>query len=308
MHHLVPDAIYVEDTQLRFVRVNLAHARLLGAATTEELLGKNDFDYFSPELAHQFGVQERQILATGEPVINALEDQSSFSHGERWILASKVPLWQGGQIIGLVGISRDITEHKRAEERLQHQALHDSLTGLPNRTLLHTRIVAAFGTEPDAPQPFALLLLDLDRFREINDAFGHHRGDALLREAADRLCGVIHTGDTVARMGGDEFAVLLLGADMEHAARVSQAIRATLEAPLTIDGQLLHAGASVGIALEPAHGADGATLLRRADVATPSTSRRTTSTARRAWRASQSCVRRSSEARSRRTTNRRWNS
>jgi PAS domain S-box-containing protein len=114
----LPDAIYVEDEQLRFLRVNLAQAHFLGATTTEELLGKTDFDYFPPELARQFGEQERRILANGQPILNDLEDHSSLSHGKRWILASKVPLRQGGRVIGLVGISRDITALKQAEEEL----------------------------------------------------------------------------------------------------------------------------------------------------------------------------------------------
>jgi diguanylate cyclase (GGDEF)-like protein/PAS domain S-box-containing protein len=263
----IPDAIYVEDEQLRFIRVNLAHAHLLGAATTEELLGKSDADYFPPELARQFGEQERRLIATGESIINDLEDQSSFNPKAQWILASKVPLRRGDTVVGLVGISRDITELKRAEDRLRHLALHDSLTNLPNRTLLHERVASAFGLGADPPRPLALLLLDLDHFKEINDAFGHHRGDALLAEAADRLLGVVRPGDTVARLGGDEFAVLLPGADKEEAGRVSAAIRATLDAALTIDGQQLRVGASVGIALAPAHGTDGTTLLRRADMA-----------------------------------------
>ncbi|MDB5074371.1 MAG: cph2 2 [Chloroflexi bacterium] len=263
----IPDAIYVEDEQLRFLRVNLAHAHLLGAATTEELLGKTDSDYFPPELARQFSEQERHLIATGEPIINDLEDQSSFNPKAQWILASKVPLRRGDKVVGLVGISRDITELKRAEDRLRHLALHDSLTNLPNRTLLHERIASAFGPGADPLRPLALLLLDLDHFKEINDAFGHHRGDVLLREAADRLLGVVRPGDTVARLGGDEFAVLLPGADKEEAGRVSAAIRATLDAPLTIDGQQLRVGASVGIALAPAHGTVGTTLLRRADMA-----------------------------------------
>ena len=164
----------------------------------------------------------------------------------------------------------DVTEHRRGEEQLRRQAWHDSLTDLPNRALLHARIAAALGDASDAsdaPRPLALLLLDLDHFKEINDALGHHHGDALLRVAADRLRGAVRAGDTVARLGGDEFAVLLPGADAAGAARVADAVRAALDAALQVEGHLLRVGASVGIALAPAHGADGTTLLRRADMA-----------------------------------------
>jgi len=165
------------------------------------------------------------------------------------------------------GVVLDITERVGAEEALRHQALHDALTGLPNRALLHARVAAALGAAPDAPRPLALLLLDLDHFKEINDTFGHERGDGLLCEVADRLRHVVRAGDTVARLGGDEFVVLLPGADADGAARVATDIRAALDAPLRVAGQVLRVGASVGIALGPAHGADGTTLLRRADVA-----------------------------------------
>jgi len=168
---------------------------------------------------------------------------------------------------GIVLNGRDVTARKRAEETLRHQARHDALTDLPNRTLLHERIRATLGDLSAAPRPLALLLLDLDGFKEVNDTFGHERGDTLLRQVADRLQGVTRADDTVARLGGDEFAVLLPGADAAGAARVAEAIRTALDAPLSVKGLLLRVGASVGGALAPTHGLDGDTLLRRADVA-----------------------------------------
>ncbi len=172
-----------------------------------------------------------------------------------------------GRVWRVVGAVQDVTERVRAEEALRHQARHDALTGLPNRALLHERMAAALGEAPDAPRPLALLLLDLDGFKEVNDTFGHERGDTLLRQVTERLRGAVRGDDTVARLGGDEFAVLLPGADAAGAARVTADIRAALDTPLHIEGQALQVGASVGIALCPAHGADGTTLLRRADVA-----------------------------------------
>ncbi len=112
----VPDAIYIKDSASRFLRVNAAHARLLGAASPQELVGKTDFDYYPPALAQQLAAQERRLLTSGAPLINDLEDQASSAHGKRWILSSKVPLGQGDQNTGLVGISRDITALKQAEE------------------------------------------------------------------------------------------------------------------------------------------------------------------------------------------------
>jgi len=174
---------------------------------------------------------------------------------------------EGGRAVRLRGTVQDVTERVRAEEALRHQARHDALTGLPNRALLHERMAAALGDEADAPRPLALLLLDLDHFKEVNDTFGHEQGDALLCQVAARLRGAVRGDDTVARLGGDEFAVLLPGCDAPGAARVAADIRAALAAPLRVEGQALQTGASVGIALGPAHGTDGPTLLRRADVA-----------------------------------------
>jgi len=269
-----PDTIYFKDAAARFVRVNRAQAHLLGASTPDAVVGRTDFDYFPPDLAREMYADDQHVLTSGQPLVNRLEDQSAHGQGQKWILSTKMPIMRDGQITGLVGISRDITDLHAAEEalhageeQLRRQAWHDSLTGLPNRALLHERITAALGDAPDAPRPLALLLLDLNHFKEINDALGHERGDALLRVAADRLRGVVRAGDTVARLGGDEFAVLLPGADAAGAARVADTIRASLDAPLQVEGQLLRVGASVGIALAPVHGTDGMTLLRRADMA-----------------------------------------
>ena len=388
-----PDTIYFKDAAARFVRVNRAQARVLGAGTPDAVVGRTDFDYFPHELARELYADDQHVLTSGQPLVNRLEDQSAQGQGQKWILSTKMPIMRDGQITGLVGISRDITDLRAAEEalhageerfqaqyrgfplptftwrwidedwvfadcnaaadaltgdtlhprlgrpateifasvpdalallrrcartgeivrgertwllpthpdprdivetwvsvapdlimqhvedvtgqrrgaeQLRRQAWHDSLTDLPNRALLHARIAAALGDAPDAPdipRPLALLLLDLDHFKEINDAFGHHYGDALLRGAADRLRGLVRAGDTVARLGGDEFAVLLPDADAAGARRVADAIRTALDAPLPVEDHLLRVGTSVGIALAPAHGADGTTLLRRADMA-----------------------------------------
>ena len=149
-------------------------------------------------------------------------------------------------------------------------ATTDALTGLPNRALLHDRLrasLAAARHEGTPAAPLALLLLDLDRFKWINDTRGHHTGDATLARVADLLRGVVRQTDTVARLGGDEFAILLPGAEAAGATAVARAIRAALDAPLIIEGQALTVGVSVGIALSPTHGAAVEILFRHADVA-----------------------------------------
>jgi diguanylate cyclase (GGDEF)-like protein/PAS domain S-box-containing protein len=162
---------------------------------------------------------------------------------------------------------RDISEQRHAEQALQHQAHHDGLTDLPNRTVLHQRLEDAVADGHQVGLPVALLIMDLDRFKEVNDTLGHHAGDALLRLVAARLQATRRAGDTVARLGGDEFAILLPGANIEAAYQRAARLLKDLTQPFTVEERVLDIGASVGIALYPEHGADAATLLRHADVA-----------------------------------------
>jgi len=154
-----------------------------------------------------------------------------------------------------------------AADALQHQALHDALTGLPNRTLLHDRLAHTLRLVERDASSLALLLLDLDRFKEVNDTLGHQAGDALLQQIAARMRDAVRSSDTVARLGGDEFALLLPGTDRDGAVRATQTLLAALVAPVTLEGQTVHVGASIGVGLAPAQGSDAATLLRQADVA-----------------------------------------
>lgn len=167
-----------------------------------------------------------------------------------------------------VGVVRDVTERAAHMETLERQALYDFLTGLPNRVLLRDRIDHAIRSVGRRDASLALCVMDLDRFKEINDTFGHQFGDLLLKEFAHRLRGLLRTVDTVARLGGDEFAVLLPEAgDAGDAALMAEKILAALERPFTIEGQAIDVSASIGIALCPRDGDDWTTLLRCADVA-----------------------------------------
>ncbi len=161
----------------------------------------------------------------------------------------------------------DITDRKRAEERLVHQASHDALTGLPNRTLLKTQVERCIASSPGGDARFSLLLLDLDRFKEINDTFGHPYGDAVLRQLSPRLLEAVRDSDVVARLGGDEFGILLPGLDEERAIAIAGRILQGLESAIVVDGQGFDVGVSIGIAVYPEHGLDVATLMKHADVA-----------------------------------------
>lgn len=152
----------------------------------------------------------------------------------------------------------------REAERL---ALYDVLTGLPNRVLFGDRVEHALELARRDGSSVALLLMDLDRFKEVNDTFGHHAGDLLLRDVGPHLRDELRAGDTLARLGGDEFAVLLPGAGAAVSTAVAERILRALERPFVVEGQPLNVGASVGIACSPEHAGDAETLLRRADLA-----------------------------------------
>ena len=156
---------------------------------------------------------------------------------------------------------------KDIADRERYRALHDELTDLPNRTLLYERIEQAILRAERDQTPITVLLMDLNRFKEINDPLGHFYGDYLLQMIAPRLWRTIRKSDTVARFGGDEFAVVLPGVDLEQAVNISEKIALSMEEPFQIEGSQLSIDVSIGIALYPEDGTDSDTLLQRADVA-----------------------------------------
>jgi len=185
-------------------------------------------------------------------------------------LAIQLPFVYGvsGLVIALAEqVRRSRATSERAYEQAQHLALYDALTDLPNRVLLHDRLRQALAHARRDQGHVALLLMDLDRFKEVNDSFGHHAGDEVLRQIGPRLAAPLRESDTVARLGGDEFAVLLPGADVAAARDVAGRILRALARPLVVEGQTLDVGASIGIAVAPGHSDDPDALLQHADSA-----------------------------------------
>ncbi len=210
-----------------------------------------------------------QVLQ-GRPV--TYQRTLSRENGERRYIEVRLLPQVGdhAEVLGCFAVTTDITEHKLAEERIRSIAHHDSLTGLPNRLLFNDRLDQAISLAKRESRQFALLYLDLDRFKVVNDTLGHAAGDALLQAVAARIRGEVRESDTVARIGGDEFAVILPDiAGREEAQTVARKIIAALAPPfrLASQGPIAEIGTSIGIALYPADGLDADALVKAADAA-----------------------------------------
>jgi diguanylate cyclase (GGDEF)-like protein/PAS domain S-box-containing protein len=223
---------------------------------------------FAPESWQRLSTQVRETMRTGVPY--ELELETVRADGRpRWILARGQPRRNArGEITGLAGIAQDITERKRAEKRVQILAYCDALTGLPNRSLFQDRLDKAIAGARRRDEPLAVLFLDLDRFKSINDSLGHATGDLLLQAVAERLKKHTREQDTVARVGGDEFLILLSSLrEINDAATAAERIVHALAEGFVIQGRTLRISCSLGISIFPEHGADCETLIRNADAA-----------------------------------------
>lgn len=173
-----------------------------------------------------------------------------------------------GAVTGYLGIAYDISERKRNEEYMRHLAHHDTLTGLPNRALLYDRLAMALERAERYGECLAVMLIDLDRFKQVNDKLGHLAGDHLLKTVAERLKGCVRSVDTVARIGGDEFVVVLPDCrGIDNVARIADKIVAEVCQPIAFEAHSMLTSPSIGVSVYPQDGADGETLLKHADEA-----------------------------------------
>ncbi len=186
-----------------------------------------------------------------------------------WLSSHGKTLADGaGKVYRMIGVSQDITERKRQEEEARFLAYHDTLTGLPNRRLLDDRLRQAVFLAQRRDTRVAVMVIDLDRFKQVNDALGHRAGDAVLREAAHRIEGCVRKADTLARHGGDEFVVVIPDLHQDGDCQVvAEKILRALEPPFRVDGREFSIGASIGVSLYPADAGDGEGVLRNADAA-----------------------------------------
>ena len=265
----IPDNVFFKDRNSRFLRASRSMANYFGLDDPAQIVNKSDTDFFSREHADRAFTDEQEVLRTGQAVIG-IEEKETWPDGrENWVLTTKVPLKNHrGQVIGTMGISHDITDRKEAEARIHYMALHDALTGLPNRSLLEDRLSQAISLASRYQKRVAVFMLDLDRFKNVNDSFGHYVGDRLLESVSARLRGCVRESDILARLGGDEFVVALpMAGDEKDIERVAKKIQTTLAEPFGIEGHQLKIGASIGICVYPDDGENPETLLQIADFA-----------------------------------------
>ncbi|MBI3773428.1 MAG: EAL domain-containing protein [Gammaproteobacteria bacterium] len=261
------EGIVFTDANTRIVAVNKAYTEITGYSR-EEILGQN------PRL-FQSHWQDRDFY---EGMWHALRSDGHWE-GEIWDRRKDGSLYaqwltinanrdEAGQISHYVGICTDITERKQTQERIQHLAYHDPLTDLPNRLLLQDRIGLAIAEAQRDKTMIAVLFMDLDRFKTINDSLGHLVGDKLLQQVAQRLASCLHEADTISRIGGDEYVIVLPNiAETSKVADIAHDILKALSAPVLVEGRTFHTSASIGISLYPNDGQDVQTLMKYADTA-----------------------------------------
>lgn len=265
--------IYIKDPQFRYQYANRKVCELFGLSR-DEVHGKTDEAFFDPDTVATLRSNDRLVLEKGERVQLEEVNRNLEHQGERAYLSVKLPLRRpDGSIYALCGISTDISEHKKNLEQIHRLAFYDSLTGLPNRRLLQERLQHALDLQQRGQQEGALLFIDLDNFKNLNDTLGHAVGDQFLQQVAQRLRSQVRKEDTLARLGGDEFVLMLEGLPASGRAAVGQIetvagkLLACLAQPYELQGQLHSSSASIGVTLFSS--ADGTVeeLLKQADLA-----------------------------------------
>src|SRR5579864_481689 len=266
----IPVAVVVKHAKTRqYMLVNRAFEAMLGVPRSE-LLGRTVFDAHIQRDAKAIDDADSESIETSEGVMYTELGLDMPLRGPRMQATRRLVIRNSqGEPKCLVAVIEDVTERKKAEQRIAFLAHHDALTGLANRVALVQKIDEAAARQRRRNEPFTVLLLDLDRFKQVNDTLGHPAGDTLLIEVATRLKLLLRETDVLARLGGDEFAIIQAGeTDQRDAARgLAERIIASLAKPFAIDGADINIGTSIGIALAPEHGAGSDSLLKMADLA-----------------------------------------
>ncbi|WP_206047250.1 EAL domain-containing protein, partial [Noviherbaspirillum denitrificans] len=265
--NLTSDWYWEQDADIRFTRMESRDAN--SASVRDFFLGRTPWETgLRAELERGWDAF-RDIMAARRPFRDIVFHRTMEDGNPYYVSVSGEPIFDGrGGFAGYRGVAREVTDRKLADERIQYLATHDALTGLPNRTMFNEMLGAAIRSARRYGRDFAVLFIDLDRFKFINDTLGHHAGDMLLREMAERFGGSLRSSDVIARLGGDEFVALVH--ETHEPDSVAVAAGKLLDAaarPFILMGRECRVSASIGIAMYPRDGEDELALMRNADIA-----------------------------------------
>lgn len=233
----------------------------------EDIIGRNVEEIFPGEIGKYYRMHDLEVLKSGS--VMEMEEKLESPNGPRFFLVIKFPLKDdNGMIYGICGMMTDITERKENEEKIRHLATHDVLTDLPTMRLARDRLSMAMGMSMRHNNKTAVMFIDLDGFKAVNDTMGHDTGDHVLKEVAERILSCIRKTDTAARVGGDEFLVISTEIHItDDAAQIAENIIHLVSRPVMMDDRKICIGTSIGISLYPDHGNDMEQLIKRADEA-----------------------------------------
>lgn len=263
----LPDPAWLTDRDQRMIAVNEAYRQLSGR-DEQHIFGKTVTDIWPESTAQVFLQQDAKALATRAQQRSEATQEVAGGGLRHFEYISTPVLDEKGQLAGVAGVARDITQLHVDQERIRYLAEHDILTDLPNRALLGNRMALALADALGTQAPVAVLFLDLDHFKFVNDTLGHEVGDQLLQKVSQRMRAHLDNRDTISRQGGDEFAILMQGfKHLSRVAIVAQRLIDALNEAFVVDGHELQVGVSIGISTYPQDGTDISTLLKNADTA-----------------------------------------
>ncbi len=268
LFNTIPDLIWLKDPHGVYLTCNYAFEQFFGF-TEAELIGKTDYDITNHTMADLFRKNDNEAIIKGNIHINE-ETLISRSTGiMTTLLTRKAPVYSPDKtLLGVLGIAKDITENKKSERKIDELLYHDLLTHLPNRAYAKEETEKILSACKNNSREAALILIDLDAFKEVNKTFGHALGDALLRATAHKLKKQLRSSDTLCRLGGDEFLFILPGLKQRmEPEKILQRIFEEFETPFPVEEHLFSVCMSAGIAIYPVHGTSFDTLLQRADTA-----------------------------------------
>ena len=267
--NMLPDQLFFKDAQLRYTEVNDSFLLHHGLEDVDAIIGLSDSTLLAKEYWQRSENEELGILKTGKPIVSDLREEVRLNGDRVWSQCTKLPYYDAsGEVVGIFGFSIDVTDQRRNEQLIWRQANYDHLTQLPNRRLLAERWHSAWQAHLRDPKGIGLLLINLDHFKMVNDSLGYQVGEQLLVSVAERLRRCVRSKDSIARLSGDEFAILATDVKNEEDLRVVvRKVQTQFEEPFILDRNPVTIYSSIGVALAPDDGEDLDTVMMHADQA-----------------------------------------